>query len=344
MNGRDKQATIYDIAKRANVSATTVSRALNNSGYVAREKLDEILKIAKELNYSPNQVARMLKNQSTGQIMLSIPDMRNSFYNDFIEAVNRRAEENNYSLLLNYNQMKDKTKHKMLDDLAENHFDGLILVSIHLDDALISRVNAIGKPVVLTSLSSVPPIQWKGNYDFVGVDTRAAMYFSAKHLAEEGHRRIAYIGLDETSLTGMERYEGYTFALKEAGIPLEKNLVFEGGYDERFGYECMLKMITEGHMPTAVCACNDVLAIGIYKALEEASISIPGQVSVVGMDDSDVCRIIRPKLSSVSLCSMELGDAAARLIFKRLGDQQKRYENVLFDPRLIIRDSSGTAE
>lgn len=341
MKNTDKQATIYDIAKKANVSATTVSRALNNSGYVAQEKLDEILKIAKEINYSPNQVARMLKNQSTSQIMLSIPDMRNSFYNDFIEAVNKRAEENSYSLLLNYNQMKEKTKYKMLDDLAENHFDGLILVSIHLDEALISRINAIKKPVVLTSISSLPPIQWKGNYDFVGVDTRAAMYMSVKHLIEKGHRRIAYIGLDETSLTGKERFEGYAFALREADIPLKTDIVFESGYDESFGCKSAMTMLQNKERPTAVCACNDVLAIGVYKALEEAGISIPGQMAIVGMDDSDVCRIVRPKLSSVSLCSLEMGDAAARLIFKRLQDHQKRYENVLFEPKLMARASSN---
>jgi LacI family transcriptional regulator len=340
MRNAEKQTTIYDIAKKANVSATTVSRALNSTGYVAQEKLDEILKIAKELNYSPNQVARMLKNQSTSQIMLSIPDMRNSFYNDFIEAVNKRAEENNYSLLLNYNQMKEKTKCKMLDDLAENHFDGLILVSIHMDSALINKINSIRKPIVLTSISSLPPIQWKGNYDFVGVDTRAAMYMSVKHLIEKGHTRIAYIGLDETSLTGKERFEGYSIALREAGIPVQKELVFEGGYDESFGYQSAKTMLQSRSLPTAACACNDVLAIGVYKALEEAGVSIPGQMAIVGMDDSDVCRIVRPKLSSISLCSLEMGDAAARLIFERLQDHQKRYENVLFEPKLMARESS----
>ncbi|MGI5918888.1 MAG: LacI family DNA-binding transcriptional regulator [Christensenellales bacterium] len=340
MKNSNKNATIYDIAKLANVSATTVSRALNHSGYVSQEKLDEILKIAKELNYAPNQVARMLKSQRTNQIMLSIPDMRNSFYNDFIEAVNKRAEENNYSLLLNYNQMKEKTKHKMLDDLAENHFDGLILVSIHLNETLISKINAIKKPVVLTSISSQPPIQWRGNYDFVGVDTRAAMYMAVKHLIENGHKRIAYIGLDETSLTGKERLEGYTIALREANIPLKTDIVFEGGYDAKFGYESTMAILQSKDRPTAICACNDVLVIGIYKALEEVGIGIPEQMAVVGMDDSEVCRIIRPKLSSISLCSFEIGDAAARLIFERLKDRKKRYENVLFEPKLMARASS----
>lgn len=340
MGNKDKQVTIYDIAKKANVSATTVSRVLNQKGYVAQEKRDEILKITKDLQYSPNKIARMLKNKHTNQIMLSIPDMRNSYYNDFIDSVSKRAEENGYSLLLNYNLMKEETKMKMLDNLAENHFDGLILVSVHLNRVLIDKINAINKPIVLTSISSQPPIQWKGNYDYVGVDTRAAMYLSTKHLVDNGHKKIAYIGLEETSFTGKERFEGYTIAMNEAGIPIRDEWVFKGGYTENFGYESMLRIFDNTHRPTAVCSCNDVLAIGIYKALEEKDVNVPFKICVVGMDDSDICRIIRPRLSSVSLCSAEIGDAAARLIFKRLADTQKGYENALFEPKLIVRDSS----
>lgn len=340
MENKEKQTTIYDIAKVANVSATTVSRALNNKGYVAQQKKDEILRICKEINYFPNQVARNLKNKRTNQIMLSIPDMRNSFYNDLIDAVNKRAEENNYSLLLNYNQMKEKTKIKMLDNLAQSHFDALILVSLHVDSTLIEKINAIHKPIVMTSISSLPPLNCKGNYDFVGVDTRSAMYMSTKHLIERGHERIAYIGLDDSSLTGIERYDGYAAALQEAGIPIKKEYVFKGGYDDVFGYECTFKLLEGDVLPTAICSFNDVAAIGIYKALEERKISIPQQICVVGIDDSDICRIMRPKLSSVSICSAQIGEAAARLIFKRLKENDKHFENVLFEPKLIVRESS----
>lgn len=340
MEKKAKQTTIYDIAKVANVSATTVSRVLNHKGYVAQEKRDEIIQIAKDLKYSPNQVARMLKNQRTNQIMLSIPDMRNSFYNDLIDSVNKITQENDYSLLLNYNQMMEKTKLKMLENLAQSHFDGLILISVHLNEALIKKIDSVNKPVVMTSLSSMPSLQFKGQYDYVGVDTRSAMYMSAKHLIENGHRRIAYIGLDETSLSGMERFEGYKMALKGAGLALQEEYIFKGGYDEAFGYESTLKLLEHKLLPTAICSTNDVLAVGIYKALEEKKVEIPQQISVVGMDDSEVCRILRPKLSSVSICSSQIGEAAAKLLFSRLKNDEKHYENVLFEPKLITRESS----
>lgn len=332
--------TIYDISEIAGVSAATVSRALNNKGSISKKTVNKIKDIATKLNYYPNRVARMLKEKLTNQIMLSMPDTYNEFYFDIISEVNKYCKKKGYSLLLNYHETDQEIIFKMLDNLNGNFIDALILISVDINTGLINRMNKTKRPIVLSNVSSPPPAIYKGNYDFIGVDTCTAMYLSVKHLIENGYRRIGYIGLSLDSMLGRERLSGYKLALEQFNISIDPSIIYTKGYKEIVGYKCALDMLKNKNTPTAISTCNDVLALGVYRAFDEMNINIPKDISVVGMDDSNVCKIVKPKMSSVSLCPKEIGQISAKLALDRVENQEKSYESVLLKPKLFIRESS----
>ncbi len=272
--------------------------------------------------------------------MLSMPDTYNEFYFDIISEANKNCKEKGYSLLLNYHESDQSIIFKMLDNLNGNFIDALILISVDINLELIDRINKARKPIVLSNVSSTPPAIYQGNYDFIGVNTSTAEYLSIKHLIEKGHRRIGYIGHSLDSMLGRERLEGYRLALKQNNIDIDRAIIHTKGYNEIVGYECTLDLLNNSEIPTAISTCNDVLALGVYRALDERNINIPEDISVVGMDDSFVCKIVKPKLSSVSLCPKEIGRISAKLVLEKIENPEKDCEKIILEPSLFVRESS----
>ena len=334
-----KSTTIYDIARKAGVSPATVSMALNDKGNVSQKTKAFIKSIAEKLNYEPNQIARMLKNQKTNQIMLSMADMRNDFYYDVIQSVNKVTKNNDYSLLLNYNEMNSDIELKMLGLLKQNHIDGLIMLSIFLNDSIVKEINSSSKPIVLSTITAALPENINLKCDFVGVDTKRAMYLATKKLIDQGHKKIAYVGLHIESPTGLERFEGYKQALKENDIFLDYNNIYLGGYTSEFGYGKVME-ISQKPLPSAICATSDVIASGVYRALAELKIDIPSGMSVIGIDNSDICTMLKPNLSSVSIEPHKIGQVSAELLLKRIQNPEKPLESIVFSPQLFEREST----
>lgn len=332
--------TIYDISKIAGVSAATVSRALNQKGRLSENTVIRIKEIAADLNYHPNRVAKMLKSKSTNQLMLSMPDTYNEFYFDIINEANRHCSQKGYSLLLNYHETDQKVIFKMLDNLNGNFIDALILISIDINTDIIKKINQSKRPIVLSNVSSSPPELYKGNYDFIGVNTCTATYLSVQHLYENGHRRIGYIGHSLDTILGMERLSGYQLALENFDIPMDPSIVYTRGFHEETGYISFLDMMKNPYRPTAVALCNDVLALGAYRACGELQLVIPDDIAIVGMDDSHVCEIVKPKMSSVSLCPREIGQISVELATDRIQDPSKSYRSIVLEPKLAVKASS----
>jgi len=335
-----KAATIYDIAKTTGVTAATVSRVLNNKGYIAEETRDKIIKAAKQLNYSPNPAARTLKTRRTNQVMLSIPDMRNQFYFDMIAAIQEVAKAKGYSLILNYTEADEKEEINCLRNVRENFIDGLILISINITEKLISEVKNIHQPIVLSGICKNTIKETDRAFDYVGVDTGKGLYLAAKHLIGQGHTHIGYIGLSLNTQPGSERFTGFCLAMNESGLNVDDRFVRIGGFTEGFGYEAGLSLVKQDSLPTAVCASSDIIALGIYRAFEQEGISIPADISVVGMDNTDITTRIKPKMTTVAISQAEIGRTATELIFKRLNGFIGPYQTMIFQPRLIVRESS----
>lgn len=341
-NRKTSFPTIYDIAKEAGVSPGTVSRTLNNIGYIKDETREKIEKVMKDLKYTPNRAARTLKTKKTGLIMLAIPDTDNPFFVDLIKAVQDVVKYNDYSMVLYYTEGKKSDELKALKLMKENFADGLILINFSFTDDHQKEIDRINVPVVLSSMnvSSIGGNE-EDRFDYVGVDSRKGMYMAAKHLIMQGHTNIAYIGGVRKFDVFNERYSGYRDALIESGLSIKDELVSWKNYMEISGYEAAIGFAALKHRPTGVCAANDMLAMGALRAFEESGIKVPEDISLVGMDNIDMGARLKPKLSSVSIAQSEIGRTAAELIFKRLKNKEDGIsKKIIFEPRLVVRESS----
>jgi LacI family transcriptional regulator len=337
---RKKDSTIYDIAKQMGVSPSTVSRTLNGIGNTTEDTRMRILATAKQLNYVPNPAARYLKTKKTNQIMLSMPDLNNPFYFDMISAIQVVAKDNGYLLVLNYSEASEQEELQMLDSIQRNFVDGLIMVSINISDRHMKKLEVLNCPVVISSICADFNTGFKPLFDYVGVDTKKGLYLAAKHLINQGHTSLGYVGLALETLPGKERYEGFCKALNESGLAIDRDLVWLRGYTESTGYEAGIHFAESGHLPTAVCTANDQIALGLYRAFEQKGLRIPQDISIVGMDNTNIAAIIKPKMSTIAIAQAEIGRTAAELIFKRLNGYKEPFQNIIYQPRLVVRESS----
>lgn len=341
MTESKKTATIYDIAKATNFSAATVSRVLNGKSMIKPETRELIMEAAEKLNYRPNIMARSLKTNNSKQIMLSIPHLNSAFYFDLIEAVQQKVSDNGYSLLLQHTHANEREELELLRNIRENNIDGLILISINVTEKHFEELSKINCPKVISGIGT----NRLGNphnlqFDYVGIDTEEGLFLATEHLIKQGHTHIGYVGLPQNTQTGAERFSGYASAMQKWGLEINDKYLFFGGYSLNFGYEAGKALCRQGNLPTAIATTCDHICLGLYKAFEEEKVRIPDDVAVIGMDNIDVSVIVKPKLSTVSIASAEIGRMAGDIMIKRLGGWDVENQNIIFRPRLIIRESS----
>lgn len=334
--------TIYHIAERVGVSPSTVSRALSGRGYCGEATRAKILKAAQEMNYAPDSAAKMLKMRRTKKIIFAVPDICNPFYFDMINGINQVLEEHGYLMILFYTKHSLTEELKAIQNLREKVADGMIMVSFHFCEENIQAINALKAPVVLTNQYVSPGGQ--DRFDYVYVDTFEGIRLGTEHLIAQGIRRIAYIGGSLNEQTGYQRFCGYREALREAGLPLDDRFVAESDYTENGGYLAARKWLERTDRPEGIVAANDLMAIGVMKACEEAGLRIPEDVAVVGMDNLDLASRVYPKLTSVALMQEEIGRQAALMLMNRLeGPKPAANGAVQLLPRLVVRQSSVRA-
>lgn len=335
-----KEATIYDIAKLTGLSAATVSRTLNGKGYISKETKQSVYEAAEKLNYTPNPAARSLKTRKTNQIMLSTIYLKDYFNFEMIEAIQNVAKSYGYGLLLNFTEDDEKEEIRMLKNARQNFVDGLIIVSMEFTERHIKELEKIRYPVVLVGICKNNIRYSQRTFDFVGVDTEKGLYIATQHLIDQGHRKIGYIGLPSSHRTWDERQQGFWRAMQDNGLENNNDYIITGGFDEAFGFMAGKRIAGMNNRPTAICASTDMIVIGLYKAFQQEGIKIPEEICIIGMDDIELDTIIKPTISSISVAQAEIGRAAAELIFKKLNGFNEPSHDIIFQPKLIIRESS----
>jgi LacI family transcriptional regulator len=331
-------STIYDIAKMAGVSASTVSRALSSNGYCDEETRKLIMKTAEELNYAPDHSAKILRTKRTKRIIFAIPDICNPFYFDMINGANSILEKYGYLMILFYTKHSLAEELKAIQNLKERIADGMIMVSFHFCEKNIRAINSLNAPVVLTNKYESP--RGVDKFDYVYVDTYLGIMQATEHLLKQGHQKIAYIGGNMNEQTGHERFAGYRDALLNAGLKEDRKYVYESNYTESGGYLCGKEILKMKERPTAVVASNDLMAIGFMNACDEENIKVPDDIAVVGMDNTALATRVTPKLTSVAMMQEEIGRNAAQILMDNLCDGAVQKGNIKLLPRLIVRDSS----
>ena len=330
--------TIKEIAKKANVSITTVSRVLNqNKEGVGAETRKRVEKIIKEYNYRPNAIARSMITKNTETIGLIIPDIRNPFFSDLARAIEDIANKMGYAVFLCNvdNQLKKIEKYLWL--LVEKNVDGIIFSSsdAKLNDGVQALVNKNNMPVVFIDRGDDD-----SKYNGVFIDNKEAGFLATTHLLELAHKKIGCITGPKTIWNSNHRLEGYKKAHQQVGLKVDERLIKEGFYTMEGGYEAAKSLLIEHQDITSIFALNDLMAFGVYQAAKELNISIPNELSVVGFDNLSYNQILTPRLTTIEQPIKQIGEVAVEYLIKQIEQESEIKDSIYLKTKLIIRDST----
>lgn len=326
--------TIKDIAKKGDVSVTTVSRVLNNKPDVGDDTRTKILKIIDEMNYNPNSVARGLVTQKTHTIGLIIPDISNPFFPQVARAVEDKAQKLGYSVIFFNTDNHLEREKKAVELLKSKQVDGLI-VSLSLgNEKILKQLKASNYPVIQIDRSVL-----SNSYPLVSIDNTNSAYQMVEYMLKKGHTKIAHISGDLNTTTGRERMNGYKKALLDYGLKINKDYIVAGDYTQHSGFKAMQKLLKLKERPTAVFAANDLSAAGVYKALFAVNLKIPDDIAVAGHDDIDIASLLRPELTTMRQPKYSLGERAVTVLLRMINNQKTDIENQILKTNLIIRES-----
>ncbi|MEI7985217.1 MAG: LacI family DNA-binding transcriptional regulator [Armatimonadota bacterium] len=329
--------TLEDIAKKAGVSHSTVSRALAGSPLVNSETKERIQTLAQDFGYQVNQVARNLKSRSTRTIGLIVPEVLNPYYPKLIQRVADLVKEAGFSLQLLLSGANQESEAACISSLRENRADGILLVTAEQGlvarDQVNSLVNA-GIPIVLMGW-----VEDADHIDLVTGDDAKGGEELAEHLLNLGHTRVAIIG-KPAHRGEFDRVLGFTRAFEKAGLSLSDEMVAETQSEEsvKLAIEALL---TNSDPPTAIFAYQDSLAALVYKHLAHAGVSIPLEMTVVGFDDIDLASFLSPQLTTVGGHIEPLASDFVKLLIERIRNQREGNgaDHKVAIPKVIVRSS-----
>lgn len=343
-NNENKTITIYDIAKEAGVSPSTVSRVLTNSANVRSEKKEKVQALIEKYNFKPNALAKGLADTKTRTIGVLAADIRNPYYAALFVSIEKAARETEYTVLLCNSLGVTDTEKELLGKLQEQRVDAIIQLGGRVDD-LVSNEEYVE---LINQVMATTPVVVTGKLDgtrcnVVRIDSMQAMELLMEHLISLGHRKIALIGGSKHVLATFEKLQRYKQILKEQLIEFDAELVAEDtGYDFESGYLAMNEMLDKGVRPTAVIAINDFSAMGIMKSLFEHNMKVPQDISLVSYDNTYMAEMAIPRLTSIDYNYDEFGkklvDTAVSLIEKKKTGRVR-----MVNPTLVVRESSGPA-
>ncbi|HLT91760.1 MAG TPA: LacI family DNA-binding transcriptional regulator [Woeseiaceae bacterium] len=329
-------ATLRDVALRAKVSVSTVSRVINNEPRVRKKTREKVEAAILELSYLPNRTAQRLRslNAKNKLIGLVLPDIQNPFYVDVVRGVEECAYEYNFAVMIG-NFAQDERKEKMyLDVLQSESVDGLIVAPSHGRDQHIARVMENGYTVVCIDRGLIGM-----EVDIVKVNNEAGAFGAIEYLIGLGHTRIAHITGHPDIPTTAERVAGYERAMAKYGVEVDPELIKSSNSDYQSGASLMRELLELPNPPTAVFTANNLLTLGALKTIHESERTIPDDISVVGFDDMYWSMSLNPPLTAVRQSGYEIGRKAAELLLKRLADPHRPAVSLVLDTELIVRQS-----
>lgn len=327
--------TIKDVAKKAGVSISTVSRVINNSKPVTDEIKRKVLEVIEETGYVPNPLARSLVTKKSQLIGVVVPEVSDSFVNEILNGIEEIARMYNYDILLS-NTYSDKNEEmRSINLLRAKQIEGMVMISWNLEKEQIDFIENCGIPTTYISKTA-------RDYDVptVSVNNEKATYDMTKHLISQGHKKIAFImtSADDTRLE-KERLDGYKSALEESGLIFDENLVRYGGVDYNSGYESAKEMLEKGIVPDAIFVTGDEAAVGAMNAAFDKGFDVPNDISVAGFNDVKIAKMYRPKLTTVHQPLYDMGAVAIRMVIKMINGEEIEEKKVELPHRIEERES-----
>jgi LacI family transcriptional regulator len=329
--------TIRDVAKRAGVAPTTVSRVVNNSGYVSDATRDRVETAIQELGYVPNRLARSLRLKRTHTLALVVSDITNPFWTTVVRGVEDAAQAAGFNVILCNTDESEAKQEQYLDVLLQKRVDGILLVPACASAELVDWIRNQTIPVVVLD-RRVDGAQ----VDTVRGDSEDGAYRLVRHLISLGHQHIAVLSGPRDVSTAEDRVAGYRRALAEDGLQVQPAWVQYGAFSQASGYDMARRVLASSPSPTALFAVNNFIAVGAFRALQEVGLRVPEDVSVVSFDGLTSELVIEPFLTVADQPAHEMGQRAAELLLARLsGSAPNGYQKVVLPVKVTIRRSSG---
>jgi len=332
--------TIHEIAGLAGVSKSTVSRVLNNSGYVSQSARNKVEKVIREQNYSPSAVAINLSRRETSAIGIVIPELENTFFSEVLKGITEISDKNNFSLICCDTANDAIKEDRALHMLEQQRVRGLIITPAKEysdpDDIrrMQNRFNGIKTPIVLVDrhLEKIP-------LDAVYYENFESGNLAASELIKAGNNRIGVITGDLQLRIARDRYQGVRQAVSDAGLELEDEFVLEGDFSVDTAYKLAKKMFESGRFPEGIITSNNLTSLGFLKAARECKVKIGRDIAVIGIDHIPILDILDYNFSCVTRDTYETGRAAMRLLHARIENSMTPLETHMIPCELMLKGS-----
>jgi LacI family transcriptional regulator len=335
----DPPVTLRDVAARAGVHPATASRALSpeTSLLVSEETAARVREAARALGYRPNPVARSLRTRRSHTVGVLIPDLNNPLFPPIVRGLEDRLAEAGYVALIGNTDSDDERERVLFEQMRARHVDGFVLATAHLRSSLLAEAAKAELPVVLMNRMAEDH-----SFSSVSVDNERGVRMAVSHLAALGHRRIAYIAGPQDLSTGLHRYRGFITAMAANGLPVADDLVcFATAFTVEEGLRGARALLAKPLSCTAIAAGNDMLAVGCYAALDEAELTCPADISVVGFNDMPFIDRLRPPLTTIRFPHYQVGTEAAHLLLERISGHGGPVKILYLAPELVVRGSTA---
>lgn len=332
--------TLKDIAKETGKSITTVSRALNDYDEVSSTTKELVHRVASELGYTPNIFAQRLQKQNTDTIGLIIPTygprFSDPFFSELLAGVGNRAASLGYDLLVSTRAPGDYEIEAYCSMTQGRRVDGFVLVRTRRKDARVECLQKSGYPFVAFGRA-----EENINFPFVDEDGTYGMKTVVEHLASLGHQRIACIAPSSELMFAHYRLQGFIEGLAEVGLEADDSLILIGDLTQRSGYEQANKLLDLPSPPTAIAACNDLMAFGAISAAQERGLVVGKDISITGFDNIPMAEYSHPPLTTLHQPLYQIGGMVCEMLIHLIRGESLEREQTLLKPELIIRQSSG---
>jgi DNA-binding LacI/PurR family transcriptional regulator len=330
-NPPGRQVTMEDVAREAGVSRALVSLVMRGSPKVSEKRRTRVLDAAKRLGYRPNAMARGLASRRTRTIGVLLNDLHNPFFAEIMDGILDTAEELDYRLLIGTGRREAVGERGAVDVFLEHRADGLLLLSPRLPRSDIVTVGRITPTVVVGR-----PVR-EGHIDSVTNDDLAGGQLAVRHLVELRHTRIAHIDGGRGAGAAARR-TGYLREMARLGLEPQ---VVSGEFTEVAGVRAAERLLASGDLPTAIFAANDLVAAGALDRLEDAGLSIPRDVSIIGYDNTFLAALHHMSLTTIDQPRPELGRLAMTMLVERIDGGRSTAAHLKLEPSLVVRSTTG---
>lgn len=335
--------TLKEIAARVGRSVTTVSRALAGYDDVSEATRKQIEQVARELGYEPNIAAQHLQKRRSDTIAVVVPisgpRFADPFFSELLAGIGNEAARHGFDLLVSTRSPGEEEEATYLKKIRSHRADGFLIVRTRRRDSRIEILRAHNFPFV-----SFGRIDGESDFPFVDVDGELGIGQAVKHLAALGHSRLACITPPTELMFTRYRLRGFKKTLERLGLPVDERLIVEGDLSQRAGHELAGQLLDSPNPPSAIVACNDLMALGAISAVQERGLTVGRDISITGFDDIPGAEHTHPPLTTVNQPVYKIGAMICQMLIRLIQGKPVEERQIILQPALVIRQSTGSAK